>query len=82
MHRNNVPAENPEEYHRRALAIPLVDRFVAEMTFRFNLFGKTASKIQLLVASIICNLEYNELDTEEQYTDGLPNPDVIDLELK
>ena len=33
-------------------------------------------------ASIICNLEYNELDTEEQYTDGLPNPDVIDLELK
>ena len=42
MHRNNVPAENPEEYHRRALAIPFVDRFVAEMTFRFNLFNKTA----------------------------------------
>ena len=28
MHRNNVPAENPEEYYRRALAIPLADRFI------------------------------------------------------
>ena len=33
MHRNNAHAENPEEYYRRALAIPLVDRFIAEMTF-------------------------------------------------
>ena len=28
MHHNNVPAENPEEYYRRALAIPLADRFI------------------------------------------------------
>ena len=85
MHRNNVPAENPEKYYRRALAIPLVDRFIAEMTFRFNLFNETASKLLLLVRSIICDSEYNDLDTEgliEQYSDDLPNPDVIDLELK
>ena len=85
MHRNNVPAENPEEYYRRALAIPLVNRFIAEMTFRFNLINKTASKLLLLVPSIICNPEYNNLDIEElikQYSDDLPNPDVIDLELK
>ena len=85
MHRNNVPAENPEEYYRRALAIPLVDLFIAEMTFRFDLFNETVSKLMLLVRSIICDPEYNDLDTEgliEQYSDDLPNPDVIDLELK
>ena len=45
MYRNNVPAENPEGNYRRALTIPLVDRFIAEMTFRFNSFNKTASKL-------------------------------------
>ena len=55
------------------------------MTFRFNSFTKTASKLLLLVPSIICDPEYNDLDIEglmEQYSDDLPNPDVIDLELK
>ena len=83
MHRYNISAENPEEYYRRALAIPLVDRFIAEMTF--NSFNKTASKLLLLVPSIICDPQYNDLDIEvliEQYSDDLPNPDVIDLELK
>ena len=85
MHRNNVPAENPEEYYRRALAIPLVNRFIAEMTFRFNSFNETASKLLFLAPSIICDPEYNNLDIEgliEQYSDDLPNPDVIDVELK
>ena len=45
MHRNNVPAENPEEYYRRVIAVPLIDRFISEMTFRFNSFNKTASKL-------------------------------------
>ena len=49
MHRKNVPVKNPEEYYRKALVIPLVDRFIAEMTFRFNSFNKTASKLLLLV---------------------------------
>ena len=79
MQRNNVLAENPEEYYRRALTIPLVDWFIAEMTFRFNSFNKTASKLLLLVSSITCDLEYNDLVTKgliEIYSDDLLNPDV------
>ena len=49
MHRNNVPAENPEDYYRRALAIP---------------FNENASKLLLLVSSIICDPQYNDLDIE------------------
>ena len=86
MHRNNVPADNPEEYYRRALAIPLIDKFVSEMSFRFNTFNKRASKLLLLIPSIICNSkEYESLDLDDlikQYNDDLPNPDVVDLELQ
>ena len=85
MHRNNVSAENSEEYYRRALVVPLVDQFIIEMTFWFNPFNKTASKFLLFIPSIICDPEYKDLDIEgliEQYSDDLPNPDVIDLELK
>ena len=55
------------------------------MTFIFNSFNKTASKLLLLVPSIIWDQEYNNLDIEgpvEQNSDVLPNPDVIDLEPK
>ena len=85
MHHNNVSAESPVEYYRRAVAIPIVDQFIAEMTFIFNSFNKTASKLLLLVPSIIWDQEYNNLDIEgsvEQNSDVLPNPDVIDLEPK
>ena len=85
MHRNNVPAENPEEYYRRVIAVPLIDRFISEMTFRFNSFNKTASKLLLLVPSIICHPDYNHLeitDLTNQYSDDLPNPDIIDQELR
>ena len=85
MHRNNVPAENPEEFYRRVIAVPLIDRFISEMTFRFNLFNKTASKLLLFVPSIICHPDYNHLeitDLTNQYSDDLPNPDIIDQELR
>ena len=85
MHRNNVPAENPEEYYRRVIAVPLINRFISEMTFRFNSFNKTASKLLLLVPSIICHRDYNHLeitDLTNQYSDDLPNPVIIDEELR
>ena len=57
MHRSNVAAENPEEYYQRALAIRLFDQFIAEMTFRYNSFNKTAFKLLLLIPSIICGIQ-------------------------
>jgi hypothetical protein len=33
-HRNNVPQSNPEEYFRRAVAIPFLDHLIAEMSTR------------------------------------------------
>jgi len=86
MHRNNVPAENPEEYYRRVIAIPLIDNFISEMTFRFNKFNTTASKLLLLVPAIVCNPEFDDSlfntdDLKNQYIDDLPNPDILDQEI-
>ena len=85
MHRNNVPAVNPEKHYRRVIAVSLIDRLISEMTFRFNSCNKTASKFLLLVQSIICHPDYNHLeitDLTEQYSDNLSNPDIIDQELR
>ena len=38
QHRNNIPSENPGEYYRRAIALPLLDRLTQEMKFRFTKF--------------------------------------------
>lgn len=86
MHRNNVPATTPEEYYRRAMAIPLLDTFISEMKFRFNEFSVRSSKLLLLVPSVLCSTSddhMTELDSViEEYKDELPNYEVIDQELR
>ena len=57
MHHNNVLAENPEESYQRALAIPLVNPFITEMTIGFNSFNKTTFKLLLLVPSVIWSFQ-------------------------
>ena len=45
MHRNNVPADTPREYFKRAFVIPLLDKFIAEMEFRSNNLNKSSSRL-------------------------------------
>ena len=85
MHRNNVPAENQEQYYQQALPLPLIDRIISETSFCFNLLNIRATKFFLLVPSIICHTNYNKLDITNligQYSEDLPNPAIIDLELQ
>ena len=39
MYQDNVPANSPEEYYKRALVIPIVNTCISEMTHRFNTFN-------------------------------------------
>ena len=50
---DNVPANSPEEYYKRALVIPIVDTFISEMTYRFNNFICKAAKLLILILSFI-----------------------------
>ena len=53
--RNNVPAETPLIYYKRALIIPLLDTIISEITVRFEKRHCIAGKVLCLVPSIICD---------------------------
>ena len=83
MNRNNVPATTPEEFYRRAIAVPLLDTFISEMNFRFNEFSTRISKLLYLVPSVLCTVKDFDLDEVIHFfKDDLPNSEVIDQELR
>lgn len=53
--RNNVPAESPEDYYRRALTIPFLDHLLSEMASRFSALQDRASEGMRLVPSVFAN---------------------------
>ena len=60
IYRDNVPANSPEEYYKRALVIPIVDTFISEMTYRFNNFICKAAKLLILTPSVLCSKKFKE----------------------
>ena len=48
IHQGNVPANSPEEYHERALVIPIVDTFISEMTHCSNKFSCKVAEFLIL----------------------------------
>ena len=43
QHRDNVPAETPDEYYKRNLTIPLLDHVLMEMKSRFSIHQQSAT---------------------------------------
>ena len=81
-HRNNVPAETPLVYYKRALIIPFMDTIISETKSRFQKTHCIAGKVLCLIPSIICNEETTDLkELLEMYESDLPNPDAVDQEL-
>ena len=84
MNQNNLLANIIQDYYRRALAIPVLDTFIAEMEFRFNEINQRASTLLNLIPSIVTKPDYNGetmADLIGLYRDNLPNPDIADQEL-
>ena len=84
MNRSNIPANTPEEYYRRVLAIPVLDTFIAEMEFRFNELNQRASTLLALIPSIITKADYHGetmTDLIGLYRNDLPNLDIVGQEL-
>ncbi len=47
--RNNMPAESPHEYYKRAVWYPLLDCMLSELTSRFSAHSKLAMKMAVLL---------------------------------
>lgn len=53
QHRNNAPAETPEGYYRKNVAIPFLDHLLQEMETRFDQGSRTCSAIFQLIPKLM-----------------------------
>lgn len=87
--RNNVPAETPEEYYRRAIFLPFLNTMVTQIKQRFQKQNNILSKFSSITSpGAACDEETcnNFLKLTEFYSAGesifLENKDVLLSELK
>ena len=81
-HRNNVPAETPLIYYKRALIMPLLDTIISEITVRFEKTHCIAGKVLCLVPSIICDEDSTKFqELVKMYESDLANIDAVDQEM-
>ena len=84
QHRDNVPAQTPSDYYKRAVAIPLLDHLQSEMKTYFN---PTNDIVLSSLFNLLPELEAvgdKNPDIEaalEFYENDLPSPHVVDGEL-
>ena len=83
-HRNNVPAQTPSDYYKRAVAIPLLDHLQSDMKTYFNpTYDAVLSSLFNLLPALVAVLDRNP-DIEaalEFYENDLPSPHVVFVEL-
>ena len=84
MHRSNIPANTPEGYYRKVLAISVLDTFIPETEFRFNEHNQRSLTLLTLIPSIRTKPDYHGEtmpDLIGLYRKDLPNPYIVDQEL-
>ena len=84
QHRDDVPAQTPSDYYKRAVAIPLLDHLQSEMKTYFNPTNDAVlSSLFNLFPELVAVGDRNP-DIEaalEFYENDLPSPHVVDVEL-
>ena len=80
------PAENPKEYFRRTITIPILDHLLAEMETRFSKHQQTAIYGLYLIPSIMTTKSLREItskftELEEMYGEDLPHSSSLQSEV-
>ena len=80
QYRNNIPSENPEEYYRKEIAVPLLDRLTQEMKFKLTKFSNRVSTLLCFIPSIIGSLDINLNfhNVVSEYKEDLPSYQIVD----
>ena len=84
-HRSNVPGQNPSEYYRCTITIPMIDHLLSELETRFSKHQQTALQGFYLVPSILATKEMEEIfpkicELGGMYHDDLPYPTSLESE--
>lgn len=78
INRENVPAANTEEYFRRALFVPVVDHFIAELESRFSQDFRTILPLEGLIPAY--SFKYSEgevIQASEKYSQFLESSSLL-----
>ena len=84
QHRDNVPAQTSSDYHKRAVANPLLDHLESEMKTYFNPTNDAvlSSLFNLLTEVVAVGDRNSDIGAAlEFYENDLPSPYVVDVEL-
>ena len=84
QHRDDVPAQTPSDYYKRAVAIPLLDHLQSEMKTYFNPTNDAvlSSLFNLLPELVAVGDRNPDIEAAlEFYENDLPSPHVVDVEL-
>ena len=83
MHRNNVPADSPEVYYKRAHFIPFLDTILCELKTRFGNVAKSATRAMFLVPAYLDQLsDAITQDMIEYYAEDMPSRSCFKQELR
>ncbi|KAG1714588.1 repressor of the inhibitor of the protein kinase [Nymphon striatum] len=81
--RNNVPANNTEEYFVRAILNPFVDSLIQQLDMRFNSMTRQACLALCLLPNNMEKLtEDAVISIVEHYQDDMPQPETFQQELR
>lgn len=75
--RFNTPAQNPSEYYRRVISIPLLDDLISELESCFSSHKQTALQGLYLVPTALVTKSFKEVETKirqlgEMFLSDLP----------
>jgi len=60
--RNNVPADTPPDYYRRAVYIPCLDNIITDMKTRFSSHSNAAYCLTMLIPAFVCEYKFADLE--------------------
>ena len=83
--RDNVPAEEPAEYYKRSITIPLLDHLLSQLQSRFSndqqLVVRGLSLVPAIMMESDASWKKHVVDLATVYEGDLPSVDNIDMEI-
>ena len=81
-HHSNPPSKSPEEYFRKAIAIPLLDHVQSTLESQFSAADLVSVSLIGIVPSICCTREVSLDDALVTYADDLRSAELFEPELR
>lgn len=85
QHRSNLPSDNPQQFYKRSISIPLLDHMLHEFSTRFSSLHQNALQGLVIIPSVLVSLQPEDAKEKfcqfaSMYQNDLPSPDTANAE--